>query len=58
MKFATALSLFAVSSAIRIQTMELDQEIEAALTLHPKDLDEDMKQCISAEVARLEAEIE
>ena len=58
MKFATALSLFAVSSAIRIQTMELDPETGAALALHPSDLDEHAKQCIGAELARIEAEIE
>ena len=58
MKFATALSLFAVSSAIRIQTMELDPEIREALALHPSDLDEHQIQCISAELARIEKGIE
>ena len=58
MKFATAFSLFAVSSAIRIETNELDGNVQSALEAHPDDLDEQTLKCIGEEVKRLEAEIE
>ena len=58
MKFATAFSLFAVSSAIRIETNELDGNVQSALELKPDDLDEQTLKCIDEEVKRLEAEIE
>ena len=58
MKFATAFSLFAVSSAIRIDTNELDGNVQSALEAHPADLDEQTLKCIDEEVARLIEEIE
>ena len=58
MKFATALSLFAVSSAIRIETNELDGKVQSALELKPAEFDEQALKCIGEEVKRLEAEIE
>ena len=58
MKFATAFSLFAVSSAIRIETNELDGNVQTALERKPADLDEQTLKCIGEEVKRLEAEIE
>ena len=60
MKFATVLSIFAVSSAVRIQTMELDKNVQSALELLPADLmnNKQTYKCIKEEVKRIEALIE
>ena len=58
MKFAAVLSLFAVSSAIKIETTEVEADVQSALELKPADLDDQALKCIDEEVKRLEAEIE
>ena len=60
MKFAFAFSIFAVSSAVRIQTMELDKNVRSALGLLSADLmnNEQTYKCIKEEVKRIEALIE